>query len=82
MYVYFEFKEDSCKHEKFVGDECIVTKNKMSDVQMDDIFEMINVVLNNTEILDEKNYKIDPSIKKQTLENVALLCNKFPIIWF
>ena len=27
--VYFKFREDSCKHEKFVGDECIVTKNKM-----------------------------------------------------
>jgi glycine hydroxymethyltransferase len=58
----------------------IVTKNNMEDTQMDAIFEMINIVLNNTVILDEKNYKVDPSIKKQTLENVALLCNKFSTI--
>ena len=58
----------------------IVTKNNMQDTQMDAIFEMINIVLNNTVTLDEKNYKVDPSAKKQTLENVAMLCNKFPII--
>ncbi len=58
----------------------IVTKNNMEDTQMDAIFEMINIVLNNTVILDEKNYKVDPSVKNQTLENVALLCNKFSTI--
>ncbi|HPS56170.1 MAG TPA: serine hydroxymethyltransferase, partial [Sedimentisphaerales bacterium] len=58
----------------------IVTKNNMDGLQMDAIFEMINIVLKNTSISDEKNYKVDPSVKKQTLENVALLCNKFPII--
>lgn len=58
----------------------IVTKNNMEDTQMNAIFEMINIVLKNTIALDEKNYRIDPSVKRQTLDNVALLCSKFPII--
>jgi len=57
----------------------IVTRNGMSERQMQQIAEMIDSILRRVSITSQTNYTIDESFKRQMREEVTQLCGKFPM---
>ncbi len=57
----------------------IVTKNGMGSSEMEFISTLIDAVLKNVKILNNSEYKIDESFRKEISEKVKQLCNRFPL---
>lgn len=57
----------------------IVTRNGMGTEQMRDIAELMDSVLRGVEILSDREYGIEESLRDQTREKVRQLCSRFPM---
>ncbi len=57
----------------------IVTKNGMGPVEMESIAKLIDSVLKDVEIADERRYRIDETFKSNTKVQVRELCSRFPM---
>ncbi|GAJ01232.1 unnamed protein product, partial [marine sediment metagenome] len=57
----------------------IVTKRVMGTDQMQAIAAMIDAVLRAVKIINDTEYEIDESLKRQTRNKVKDLCSKFPV---
>ena len=57
----------------------IVTRNGMGPAEMTIIAHWIDRVLSTVEILDEQTYRLDESLRQETLDSVRTLCTRFPM---
>ncbi|MBN1359425.1 MAG: serine hydroxymethyltransferase [Sedimentisphaerales bacterium] len=57
----------------------IVTRNGMGPAEMTTIAQRVDHVLANLEILDERTYRLDESLRQETADAVRDLCTRFPM---
>ena len=57
----------------------IVTKNGMGGKEMDRACELIDTVLRKVQIVGDREYEIDESLRNEVREEVKQLCSRFPM---
>jgi glycine hydroxymethyltransferase len=57
----------------------IVTRNGMRAAEMQTVAQLVDRVLTRVEILNEREYRLDPALRDEIREQVHDLCNRFPM---